>query len=71
MDIKGYTVSAYAYSFPLSSILPPPEMAPFEKLVSWNTLSVQFLHALAWLNLHRHGLEYSELLHKNIMEEFK
>ena len=40
-------------------------------MVCWNASVIQILDALVWLNLHKHGWEYAELLHENIMEEVK
>ena len=68
LERQCYPVTSDSYSFPPSGICPPPERAPVDKLVRWNASGIQSLDALVWLNLHKHGWEYSELLHDNIME---
>jgi hypothetical protein len=67
----GYPVSNYSWKFPPDKIPPPPQRAPKDKLVKWNVSGIQGMDALAWLNLHKHGWEFSELLHDKIMEEVK
>ena len=37
----------------------------------WYALGIQNLDALAWLNLHKNGWGYDELIHENCMKEVK
>ena len=55
----------------MSGIRPPPGMDLVDKLVVWNASGIKNLDFLAWLNIHKHGWEYTELLNDNIMEEVK
>ena len=68
---RGYPIADYDFSFPPDPIPKPPRKAPNNKLVAWSTSGVQGLDALGWLNLHKHGWEYAELLHDHIMKEVK
>ena len=71
MDRQGYPVTDYSYIITPSGIFPPLVRYSINKLVRCNASGIQILDALAWLNLHKHEWEYSELLHNNIMEEVK
>ena len=71
LESQGYPIIAYYYIFPPSDIFPPMERSPVKKLVRWIASDIQRLDSISWLNLHKHGWEYSELLHNNVMEEFK
>ena len=70
-DRQGYPLPNYDFSFPPSKIPPPPERASKDKLVKWNPSGIQGMDALAWLNLHKHGWEFAELLHDLVMIEIK
>ena len=71
LDSQGSPITAYFYSFSPIGIRYQPERDTVNKLVHWNVSGIQILYALYWLNLHKHGWEYAELLCVNIMEEVK